>query len=49
VVSFFNSYWQLYPVSRDVLRGAAEQFQTWVNEQADGWELLAEVGDGMKG
>jgi hypothetical protein len=28
VVGFFNSYRQLYPVSRDVLRGAAEQFQS---------------------
>ena len=28
VVGFFNSYRQLYPVSRNVLRGAAEQFQT---------------------
>ena len=37
VVGFFNSYRQLYPVSRDVLRGAAEQFQTWVKEQADRW------------
>jgi hypothetical protein len=37
VVGFFNSYRQLYPVSRDVLRGSAEQFQTWVKEQADGW------------
>lgn len=37
VVGFFTSYRQLYPVSRDVLRGAAEQFQTWVKEQAEGW------------
>src|SRR6185436_3151628 len=37
VVGFFSSYRQLYPVSRDVLRGAAEQFQTWVKGQADGW------------
>ena len=37
VVGFFNSYRQVYPVSRDVLRGAAEEFQTWVKEQADGW------------
>ena len=37
VVGFFNSYRQLYPVGRDVLRGAAEQFQTWVKEQADRW------------
>src|SRR6516164_5736143 len=35
VVGFFTSYRQLYPVSRDVLRGAAEQFQTWVKEQAE--------------
>src|SRR6516162_8178392 len=37
VIGFFNSYRELYPVSRHVLRGAAEQFQTWVKEQADGW------------
>jgi hypothetical protein len=37
VIGFFNSYRQLYPVSRHVLHGAAEQFQTWVKEQADGW------------
>jgi hypothetical protein len=36
VGGFFNSYRQFYPVSRDVLRGAAEQFQTWVKEEADG-------------
>jgi hypothetical protein len=24
-------------VSRDILRGAAEQFQLWVKEQADKW------------
>jgi hypothetical protein len=29
-VGFFATYRQLYPVSRDVLRGAAEQFQCWV-------------------
>jgi hypothetical protein len=37
VVGFFNSYRQLYRVSRDVLRGAAEQFQSWVKKQAHGW------------
>ena len=37
VVGFFNSYRQIYPVSRDVLRGAAEQFQGWVKEQAGKW------------
>ena len=35
VIGFFGSYRQVYPVSRDVLRGAAEQFQGWVKEQAD--------------
>ena len=37
VVGFFTSYREVYPVSRDVLRGAAEQFQTWVKQQADDW------------
>ena len=47
VVGFFNSYRQVYPVSRDVLRGAAEQFQIWVKEQADGWG--APIVDAPKG
>src|SRR5271163_2250113 len=33
VVGFFNSYRQLYPVSRQTLRGIAEQFQQWLK----GW------------
>jgi hypothetical protein len=37
VVGFFNAYRHLYPVSRDVLRGAAQQFQGWVKEQAGKW------------
>jgi hypothetical protein len=37
VVGFFDTYRRLYPVSRDVLRGAAEQFQCWVKDQADKW------------
>jgi hypothetical protein len=37
VVGFFGSYRQVYPVSRDVLRSAAEQFQAWVKKQADQW------------
>jgi hypothetical protein len=37
VVGFFDTYRHLYPVSRDVLRGAADQFQVWVKEQADKW------------
>src|SRR6201998_3922804 len=30
VVGFFNTYRQLYPVSRNTLRGIAEQFQAWL-------------------
>jgi hypothetical protein len=37
VVGFFDAYRQLYPVSRDVLRSAAEQFQIWVKERAVEW------------
>src|SRR5438876_3483095 len=37
VVGFFGVYRDLHPVSRDVLRGAAEQFQRWVQEQAENW------------
>ena len=37
VVGFFGSYRQVYPVSRDVLRAAAEQFQAWVKAQAENW------------
>src|SRR5207253_10224768 len=37
VVGFFDTYRRIYPVSRDVLRGAAEQFQGWVKDQADKW------------
>ena len=37
VVGFFSTYRHLYPVSRDVLRGVAEQFQGWVKEQAGKW------------
>jgi len=33
VVGFFNTYRQLYPVSRQTLRGIAEQFQQWLK----GW------------
>jgi hypothetical protein len=33
VVGFFNTYRRLYPVSRQTLRGIAEQFQDWLK----GW------------
>src|SRR6266481_2664963 len=35
VVGFFNTYRQLYPVSRDVLRAIAEQFQHWLKGWAE--------------
>src|SRR5258708_28795655 len=47
VVGFFDFYRHLYPVSRDILRGAAEQFQVWVKEQAGEWN--APIVDGPKG
>jgi hypothetical protein len=34
VVGFFNTYRQLYPVTRHTLRRIAEQFQRWVTERA---------------
>jgi hypothetical protein len=37
VVGFFDTYRQIYPVTRDVLRGVAEQFQTSVKQEADRW------------
>jgi hypothetical protein len=35
VVGFFNTYRQLYPVTRYTLRGIADQFQRWVTERAE--------------
>src|SRR5437016_574929 len=37
VVGVFDVYRHFYPVSSDILRGAAEQFQVWVKEQAGEW------------
>lgn len=37
VVGFFNSYRQQYPVSRDVLRGIATQFQNWAINRSQKW------------
>src|SRR6202790_193569 len=34
VVGFFNTYRQLYPVTRHTLRDIADQFQCWVKEHA---------------
>jgi hypothetical protein len=35
VVGFFDSYRKLYPVSRDILRGIADQFQKWLTNRAE--------------
>jgi len=37
VVGFFNSYRQQYPVSRDVLREIASQFQNWAVNRSQKW------------
>jgi len=37
VVGFFNTYRQQYPVSRDVLRDIATQFQNWVVNRSQKW------------
>ena len=37
VVGFFNTYRQLYPVSRDVLHGIATQFHNWVKNRSQKW------------
>src|SRR6266851_4412004 len=47
VVGFFDVYRHLYPVSRDILRGAAEQFQVCVKERAGEWN--APIVDAPKG
>src|SRR5437763_11879870 len=50
VVGFFDSYRRLYPVSRDVLRGAAEQFQDWVKEEGGRWNApVIEAAKGRRG
>jgi hypothetical protein len=35
VVGFFNTYRQLYPVTRYTLRDIADEFQRWVTERAE--------------
>jgi hypothetical protein len=37
VIGFFNTYRQQYPVSRDVLRDIASQFQNWVLNRSQKW------------
>ena len=37
VVGFFNTYRELYPVSKPVLKDIATQYQRWVTAQAKAW------------
>jgi hypothetical protein len=37
VVGFFNTYRQLYPVSRDVLRDIATQYHNWAKNRSQKW------------
>ena len=37
VVGFFSSHRQLYPVTRDVLRDIANQFQNWAQNRSIKW------------
>jgi hypothetical protein len=37
VIGFFNTYRQQYPVSRDVLREIASQFQNWAVRRSQKW------------
>jgi len=39
VVGFFNTYRELYPVSRDVLRDIAAQFHNWVRNRSLKWDV----------
>src|SRR5437867_11559700 len=39
VVGFFNTYRELYPVSKAVLRDIATQYQHWVTARAAQWDV----------
>jgi len=39
VVGFFWTYRKLYPISRDVLRNIATQFQNWVQNRSQKWTV----------
>jgi hypothetical protein len=39
VIGFFNTYRNQYPVSRKVLRDIADQFQGWVKNRSQKWEV----------
>jgi hypothetical protein len=39
VIGFFNTYRNQYPVSRKVLRDIADQFQGWVKNRSQKWDV----------
>ena len=39
VIGFFNTYRDQYPVSRKVLRDIADQFQGWVKNRSQKWDV----------
>ncbi len=48
-VGFFSTYRDQYPVSRDVLRGIAEQFQNWVTNRSQKWDApVLEAPEGRR-
>jgi hypothetical protein len=47
VVGFFNTYRQIYPVTRSTLRDIANQFQRWVTERAAKHNI--QIVEGPKG
>ena len=39
VVGFFSSYRDIYPVTRKVLRDIADQYQNWVKNRSQKWDV----------
>jgi hypothetical protein len=49
VVGFVNTYRQLYPVSKAVLKDIATQYQRWVTAQAKAWRApIVEAPSGRR-
>ncbi len=49
VVGFFGTYRNQYPVSRDVLRDIAQQFQNWVKNRSQKWNVpILEAPEGRR-
>jgi len=49
VVGFFNTYRQLYPVSRDVLRDIASQYHNWAKNRSQKWRApILRAPDGRR-